>query len=101
MPLDILLAPFGYFGPSYLHFVSLCQQINLYLKGWKRGGWGGEGGERERGECILSELTFSTTHSFSIKLTGWHGAALLCNLDKRKDEEIRDLLLFMYSFFIN
>ncbi len=34
------------------------------------------------GKCIVSVRTLSATHSFSIKLTDWHGVDLLCNLDK-------------------
>ena len=73
---------FGYpFDPIWSIWVPSCltfycfwtksAAIYSFLKGL---GWVGE-------KCIISTRAFSATHSFSIKLTDWHGADLLCNLD--------------------
>ena len=104
MPLDTLLAPFGglgcnppsvgcpfgyllipsdtllevHMGPFLPHFLLILSKFRRNLLIFEGFGVGGE-------KCTVSTRTFSATHSFSIKLTDWHGAALLFNLDKIKN----------------
>ena len=67
------MAPFGQFvcqpASMFIDFASVPQQFT-YIWRW---GWGVGGREK----CVVSARTFTATHSFSIKLTDWHGADLL------------------------
>ena len=61
-------------GAFLPHFLLLLNKIRSNLLIFEGFGVGG-------GEMHIFRA-FSASHSFCIKLTDWHGADLLCNLDK-------------------
>ena len=78
MPLGIILALFWLLWELFwLHFSCFCTlfaAVYHYLRSW--GGSGGVGNAQ-----FLTLPSLASNH-FSITPTDWHGAALLCNLDK-------------------